>query len=431
MSQSQLIEYILRALSAGKPEAEIRQALSEHAWPAAQIDHALDHARSILSSEQPLPAAPHFRPPLSAELARLSLGRVLLFLGGLIIILAAAIFIGVNWEQWGDYARFAAILLPALACYIAGLSIWFRTALRGVALAFLIVGAVLTPFVLAAFFAGTHLFAQDFGAPTWTASLAISFALYLILGWRFRHPLWTLLTGIGAIALVYAALLAAGVPTFDEDSTVFWWLLALSVLMMLAALGLESRRVLIDARYLYALSVALLFITLLSLTLSGRLVGDIVGWHEETVEPFGYSALVAGLVYLLLAWWLIRLLRHGFIEFPRYRGFFGFLGALGVLGGIALLGADGHYPLHETLLLIVSLGFIFVSTWRKVHSFFWLGTLFLVIYIFGMAFEYFEDQVGWPVALFAAGLVSMLVGYLIERVRRKYMREGGSQPRAG
>jgi len=177
----------------------------------------------------------------------------------------------------------------------------------------------------------------------------------------------------------------------------------------------------LDARYLNALRVALLFITLLTLTLSGQLVGDLVGWHDQTVKPFGYSALAAGVIYLLLAWRLIQLIPRGFVEFPRYRGFFGFLGALGILGGIALLGADGHYPIAETSLLIVSLFFIFVSTWRRIYSFLWLGTLFLVIYIFGMAFEYFEDQVGWPLALFAAGLISMVIGYFIERLRRKYM----------
>ena len=422
MSRPELTEYIIRALSAGKSDDEIRQALAERGWPTAQISAAIAHARSLLSPEEPVPAPPSFSRALPLDIARLSVGRVLVYLGGLIIILAAAIFIGVNWEQWGGLARFVAILLPALACYIAGLSVWYRTQLKPVALAFLIVGAVLTPFVLTCLFAGMHLFRYEFGAATWTTSLAISFALYLVLGWRFRHPLWTLLSGIGAIALVYAGLLAAGVPGFDDNTVILWWFLLLSALILLLALALEGLRVLTDARYLYGLGVALLFVALLALTLSGRLVGDLAGWHEHTVKPFGYSALVAGIVYMLLAWWLIRLMRGGFVEFPRYRGFFGFLGALGILGGIALLGSDGRYPLPETLLLVASLGLIFVSTWRKVHSFFWLGTLFLIIYIFGMAFEYFEDEVGWPMALFAAGLVSMLAGYFSERVRRRYMR---------
>ena len=80
----------------------------------------------------------------------------------------------------------------------------------------------------------------------------------------------------------------------------------------------------------------------------------------------------------------------------------------------------GKEPVYEPLLLFSSLGFIFGSIVNKSRQFLYLGTLFLIIYIFDIGAEYFESNVGWPITLFVAGLASMGIGFGIEKLRRKY-----------
>ena len=41
-----------------------------------------------------------------------------------------------------------------------------------------------------------------------------------------------------------------------------------------------------------------------------------------------------------------------------------------------------------------------------------------MIYIFTIGWEYFEDDVGWPLTLFISGLISMFIGYGIERLKK-------------
>ena len=72
------------------------------------------------------------------------------------------------------------------------------------------------------------------------------------------------------------------------------------------------------------------------------------------------------------------------------------------------------------MLLLASLGFIFGSIPKLTRQFLLIGTLFLVVYIFMIGGEYFQNEVGWPITLFVAGLISMGIGVAMERVRRKY-----------
>ena len=86
---------------------------------------------------------------------------------------------------------------------------------------------------------------------------------------------------------------------------------------------------------------------------------------------------------------------------------------------------DWHYgkqPLFETLILIGSLVFIFSSVLRQSKIFLYEGTFFLVIYIFSIGYEYFQNQIGWPLTLLVAGLLSMFTGLMIEKLRKRYFK---------
>ena len=52
-----------------------------------------------------------------------------------------------------------------------------------------------------------------------------------------------------------------------------------------------------------------------------------------------------------------------------------------------------------------------------------INRLFLIIYIFDIGGEYFQNQIGWPITLFVAGILSMGVGIGIEVIRRNYFNK--------
>lgn len=93
-----------------------------------------------------------------------------------------------------------------------------------------------------------------------------------------------------------------------------------------------------------------------------------------------------------------------------------------ILGGLFGLGLDGKKFVYETMLLLGSLGFIFFSIPIKSRTFLYVGTWFLIVYIFGIGGEYFQNQVGWSITLFIAGLLSMSIGFGMEKLRKQYFK---------
>jgi membrane-associated protease RseP (regulator of RpoE activity) len=47
--------------------------------------------------------------------------------------------------------------------------------------------------------------------------------------------------------------------------------------------------------------------------------------------------------------------------------------------------------------------------------------MFLIVYIFDIGGEYFSDNVGWPITLLIAGVLSMGVGFVFEQLRKRYL----------
>lgn len=165
-----------------------------------------------------------------------------------------------------------------------------------------------------------------------------------------------------------------------------------------------------------------IFLSLLRLATDGSLLTTFTGDVGYKVEQsmVGWSAIIVGLAYLLIGWLGEKLRDLGLEEGGRYTEFFNLLGALAVLGAILYLGTDGKKPVYETLLLLSSLGFIFASIPKLSRQYLYAGTLFLVIYIFSIGGEYFQNQVGWPITLFIAGLTSMGVGFSIGKLKHQY-----------
>ena len=88
--------------------------------------------------------------------------------------------------------------------------------------------------------------------------------------------------------------------------------------------------------------------------------------------------------------------------------------AAAVVGGAGtffgpLIGAFILVPLSEVLRALGALRIVFYG-------------LFLVIFVFQFGFEHFKDQIGWPLVLFGAGLVSLALGIIAERMSRAWRK---------
>jgi membrane-associated protease RseP (regulator of RpoE activity) len=107
--------------------------------------------------------------------------------------------------------------------------------------------------------------------------------------------------------------------------------------------------------------------------------------------------------------------------FSGYSQIFNFLATFLILASILYQSLGGKKVDWETALLFTSLGFIFLSTAKASRSYLYLGTMFLIVYIFDIGGEYFSDNVGWPITLLIAGVLSMGVGFVFEQLRKRYL----------
>jgi hypothetical protein len=119
MINKQLLDYIQKSLESGASIEQITPALVGQGWNNQDIKEASAKASEIISQKINVavpPPAPPKKSEWNIEVKNLSASQVLLYLGGLIVVIAGIIYIGINWSQWGSVARISAIFLPMLIC---------------------------------------------------------------------------------------------------------------------------------------------------------------------------------------------------------------------------------------------------------------------------------------------------------------------------
>ncbi|MDD4319811.1 MAG: DUF2157 domain-containing protein [Candidatus Peribacteraceae bacterium] len=139
-------------------------------------------------------------------------------------------------------------------------------------------------------------------------------------------------------------------------------------------------------------------------------------WRQEFHE---YRVLVTGCSYLLLGWsFRIR-------PIPDF-----IANLLFAVGSILVLGATlemgrwrlDHNVFWEIVHPFLSLGFVYLSVLKRIQSFLIWGSVFMMAYIVKISGEYFQQSLGWPLALVIAGLLLIGMGYASVSLNRKYMK---------
>jgi|GEM_PF-1839509 len=428
MADQELFEFIIQSLARSLPKEEIRGALKGKGWSSEEVDEAIARAAQLLDPLSVQPQAPAKRASPAAtpavDLSRVTAARIFLFLGAVVIVSAAVFFISINWEEWSGLERFGSIFTPMLVCAVAGLALWFMSQ-RAVAVYFLLTAGLLVPFVMYMAVWGPsagkpEYYTQQPVLLHWGLSLGVATVVYLLCRRFLPHPSWSLLAGLGFVLCV--AFSIAGLLKVEPEISVHRFALAASAIVLLVGLYAERGRRAADAMLLYLVAWVGMVFSLLALGFSGGMLP--MGIVEEYAYD-GYGANIHGISMVLAAAvglglaYLTRVLSDmGYTGLSIYRGILGFFGCGMLLFGAFLTGVDDELPAYETAFLLLSLAAIFISQRMRVRSFLYLGTLFVIIYVFSTGFEYFEDQMGWPIILFCAGLVSMVIGFAVDRWSR-------------
>ena len=147
---------------------------------------------------------------------------------------------------------------------------------------------------------------------------------------------------------------------------------------------------------------------------------------HDRAEAAGLSVALISAIYLALSFALGLAKGRGLPVMGAYDQPFEVLGTFGLLGSFFILGMGGKEPVYETMVLVLSVAAIFASPWKQSKVFLYAGAVFLVIYVFSTGAEYFKDAIGWPLTLLVSGLLSMLIAYGAERVKKtSFQRKTG------
>ncbi|EKE13714.1 MAG: hypothetical protein ACD_12C00855G0003 [uncultured bacterium] len=481
-------KYIKYSLEKGLTKNQIAEELIKAGWAEQLVNQAFQKIdpENKLTAVSPKPTSPPKKSEWDINIKNISAAQILLFLGAIVMVIAAVIYIGIGWSSWGSAARITAILIPLVICLGIGIFQWNSGKYKKIAIVFLLTGSLLFPFFLSVTFKELEFFAKPYNDSFKLTVSLLTLALFLLFSRLYKFPIWSFLylaTGIFTYNFFFNAL---GINSFNRDTTLAWLFLVFGTAYFLLSLIYEkngdekaklyshilgaviiiyslfnifvdtfipSREyvalllLLLGAFYIilgtlfetmkkifyvavpYFIGFGLIFLSFFRLGVDGTLLKEFFSstGKEATQNIIGWSNLIVGFIYFFLAWLIKSLKNRNLNQAADYQRFFRLVGPFWILGSIFYLGLEGHKYIYETLLLLSSLGFVFGSLPKKSRQYLYLGTLFLIIYIFSIGSEYFQNKIGWPITLFVAGLISMIVGASIEMVRKKYFGKGGLQ----
>ncbi len=413
----------------GFSSEEISNVLIEKGWDSAEINEAFRKVQEIMKEKQTLkvmPPAPSKKFDWSINFNSLSISQIFLYLGGLIVIVAGIIYIGINWEQWGPFSRILAIFIPMIICFGVGIKMIFDSDSQKQSEVFLAVGLLILPLFLSVMFQELEIFKEPFDDSFFFSVSLVAFLSYISLKLLFSLSIFNYFNQVAGLFVYYFFFKFIGVSSIIEahPSLMAWLLFFLGIMYFSLGIYFELNDLKNYCRLSYFLGALLLFFSLGRLGSEGDLINDALfgstRHSEYGQEIIGWSNFFVGIFYLIIAHVIEKLKDYHFDEMSKYKDFFYIVGPFWVLAAIFFLGLGGKKPIYETLLLFSSLGLIFGSILRLRKPYLILGTLFLVVYIFSIGGEYFKNKVGWPITLFFAGLISMGISVLMERIKKEY-----------
>ena len=379
----------------------------------------------------------------------LSFPQIALYLGAFLLLCGSLFyFVAARWygNVHGVLPPFIALALPFIGLN-AGAHVLYRRDHKAVAVAFYLAAIALLPLFLLILFHETRLFVAgpSAGAQLFengavsnrqlqiTTAVACAWCGWLALGTR-TAALSTVFTGL---ALLVAVSVAGDFGLRTAVETGRWDRVALLLSPLVAAygtLGLAAERSGRPwfSRPLYLGSAAALVVVLELLALDGRALRSLGGlslapWQSPGVsDPELLDTIVAMTINGGLFYGAGALLTRRGSETARAAAHFLFtISPFALLHPLGYLVRTGEYsPRIDWLYAAAATVVILASERRQRPSFYYAGLLNLGIALVLVAShrQWFERP-GWALAVIAAGLASLLVGFALDRIERRRGRK--------
>ncbi len=381
--------------------------------------------------------------PSIIEARKLSLSQVCLYFGGWVVVLGSFVLFYKTWNRVPLYARPMPAIIAAGLMTAIGIVMWRRRESR-LAMGFLATANLLIPITILLTLAqwevlsaarypwGKEIAYQGLhGASylmTGNVQLFISTACWLLLSLVFlrvtRSSIFVVFSIVSFLALLTTCYKIAGLQDWKQDVIAGRYLYPGVALFIMGAIA-DRRGLLKYAWPLCAVGLALIVVPLSVIALSEN---TLFGWlHGKVgflsqVEHRLLSFTCNGIIYLVLAG-LCRLLGT-----PLQRllaQVLNWLGSLHVLVALRMLDSK-EYELPNSRLLIyrfmlpvASVGFVFGSVARQMKSFFFSGLAGVAVAVHRFTVEHLDKFFAWPVSLISAGIIWMLVSWLVPRWQAK------------
>ena len=299
---------------------------------------------------------------------RVKADEIFVYLGSLVVFLALAFLVGLNWGELGSAARILSMLVPTVAMLALG---W---RLRGSQIAE----------------EAKRLRLRRGAQALWLGACLLSVLFFVVTFYEL------------------------GLIDLSERGPADPWV----VVSCLLATGVAA--------------VAFILLPTITQSIAFHLCGSaalltFLGWLDHTLPPLNHFlenllilviGLVAGGLCLALSEWLRAKERKDLVGVSRV------FGALAILG-FAFIPAMDEYTVTwqkttmEAIAFLASVSFIAASVQRQSQTFLYSGAAFLLFLIIYVNFEHFADRIGMPIALLIIGGLLIGLGLGTERLSRR------------
>lgn len=424
----------------------------------AQKDAALEQIRAIaqahaLSAQQVFIAL--LKSPATAGDAAAAedkgslLSRLMGYIGGIFIFSGICVFISMQWDEIGSFARVLLTLGLGFAAYIASLSAYHEKKYARAALPLTIVAAIFQPMGILVLLdeyssGGPAVYGTMFMASLMLVQQGLTYAHLR----RYAHAI----TSVIFACLLFGALVDSGKL---NDGVQGFLVLAGGLATLVTACTL-ARKGFLDHMLVPVLFIAALF-------LQGLGVQGILDDYGLISNPQA-AGVVISLAFLCQTALLFRLMPFATLAFVTM-GLFSavFVSLLDLMGaeediialllGLALLPLTRYWhktpqaaiapfwyatgaicllggffaqvkgEIYEALFLGLSVGLMYMSVSVRSRTLLIVSTIAMISYIGYYCFEYFADTVGVAITFILLGVLFLGLGSLALRLNNKYIRK--------
>ncbi len=401
------------------------------------------------------------------EVRQLTTSQVTLYLGGWILVMAAALIFLFKHPHLTGTRAVLVIAGAALPTAWAGIGCW-RQGLKRIAIAYLLAFCLLLPTTFLVSFGEWKILtgltrgdeAQEFfaqyalskdpgefttNAQVWWA-IFLSLPAYLGLRRFTRSSVFSLVLAVALALLSLTTLLRMGLLEWVKESPewLFLRLIPIAILFLITGISIEQLRCPADSRYFYPLAVFFIFAAFTGLALTEYPNAIWLDqWLPFTRGQHEYLFIINALYY-----WCFQSLADtlGSGQMRSVSKAFRFvipghvmtsLLSLGLTAtdrwqkntGIAAFQTEAR--VFEILLPVVACVFVFGSIPKQMKNYLAMGLLFLAIGIVRLQQNYFEDRAAWPVSLLIAGTALMFIAAKYPPIRLSIKNLKNSFRKAG